>query len=401
MKAPFAIGVVLSCGAVAAACAAGGDSNDNGGATSGNDDAASDTTTAGDVALSDGAVDGLRRDGVAGDAGVSDDAPGADETIDAHASAEAEGGAGPGGEAGADAAADVAPEVGPTCIESDAGCMSMNPGACAAGVLRCDGGLSFCQPIQSSQTCYTGPATTRDAGVCKDGTQTCLGTLGACGGEVLPAQYENCFNTLDDDCDGVVNNGCPESVALGADDPIGAAGGAGGTLGSVHCPVGAFVTRVDSWFDNTDQKVSGVSIYCATPTLVQGATAYTITLAANAPAPYSTLTGGADPANERADDCGLAGLTATTYADGLADGFVEGLGNHCGTSSVTLNSNNTITFDFTTNGDESYSDWANSPGAFFLVQCPSNEVVVGFNLRYGAWLDEIQPICAQLLVKYK
>jgi hypothetical protein len=100
------------------------------------------------------------------------------------------------------------------------------------------------------------------------------------------------------------------------------------------------------------------SFYCATPALVKGVASYSVTLAADAPAPFATVTGENFPTDERTDDCGLAGLTAITDTTGLADSFVEGLGNHCGTSAV----------------------------------------MVGFNLREGFWFDSIQPICAALLV---
>ena len=113
-------------------------------------------------------------------------------------------------------------------------------------------------------------------------------------------------------------------------------GGTGGAASTVHCPKGAFVNRVDSWFDDTDQHARpGVSIYCATPTLVQGASSYSVTLTPSTPAPYQK-SAGPGATDERDDDCGATGLTAITYTTGLADNAIEGLGNHCGTSAVTL-----------------------------------------------------------------
>jgi hypothetical protein len=161
------------------------------------------------------------------------------------------------------------------------------------------------------------------------------------------------------------------------------------------------VTRVDSWFDDSDKHASGVSIYCATPSLVQGASAYSITLTPNAPAPHATAHGGNSPTNERADDCGITGLTAITYTVGAADNYVEGLGAHCGTSAVTLAADDTITFAFTTNGDTSYNAYAGGGGTFFDQACNANEVVVGYTLHTGSWMDNLQPLCAALLVNYK
>ncbi|MEZ4406333.1 MAG: MopE-related protein [Polyangiales bacterium] len=58
--------------------------------------------------------------------------------------------------------------------------------------------------------CFSAPDSYRDRGTCRAGTQTCaMGEWGTCMGEVLP-RAEVCTNTTDDDCDGTVNNGCPD-----------------------------------------------------------------------------------------------------------------------------------------------------------------------------------------------
>jgi hypothetical protein len=293
-------------------------------------------------------------------------------------------------------------DAAPACVDTDAGCVTGSPGACGAGTLHCAGGAAVCTPLATSQPCYSGAPATQRVGVCKDGTQTCTGTLGTCTGEVIPALVENCFNSDDDDCSGTVNNGCPIGLALGGDRPLGGIGGpGGGGPNPVHCPAGAFVTRVDSWFDNGDAHASGVSIFCATPSLVQGASSYSVTLTPNQPAPYATITGSKGPLSKRTDDCGIVGLTAITYTVGLADSFVEGLGAHCGTSAVTLKPDNTIAFNFVTQNDTSYDYFPPPVGSFFSSSCNPNEVVVGYTARTGSWMDNLQPICAALTVTYK
>jgi hypothetical protein len=58
------------------------------------------------------------------------------------------------------------------------------------------------------RTCYSGPAGTAGVGACTAGTQTCsMGGYGACNGQVVPAT-ESCADSLDNDCDGQVNEGC-------------------------------------------------------------------------------------------------------------------------------------------------------------------------------------------------
>src|SRR5438874_901074 len=76
--------------------------------------------------------------------------------------------------------------AGQPCVEG-AACTTGNQGACGAGKVACQGGAATCVPASTTQSCYSGAAATRDVGTCKSGTQTCIGALGSCGGEVLPA----------------------------------------------------------------------------------------------------------------------------------------------------------------------------------------------------------------------
>lgn len=79
----------------------------------------------------------------------------------------------------------------------------------------CNGRDDDCDGVIDGMTraCYTGPAATRDVPVCHDGTQICavvtpdVENWGACVGEQLPTP-EVC-NGLDDNCDGIVDNGVP------------------------------------------------------------------------------------------------------------------------------------------------------------------------------------------------
>jgi hypothetical protein len=68
-------------------------------------------------------------------------------------------------------------------------------GLCAPGMMR---------------VCYDGPEPTKHVGICKDGMQTCgnNGLWGPCDGEQLPKPQEDCSNSLDDDCNGMVNDHC-------------------------------------------------------------------------------------------------------------------------------------------------------------------------------------------------
>ncbi|MBI4706161.1 MAG: hypothetical protein HY744_34125 [Deltaproteobacteria bacterium] len=61
----------------------------------------------------------------------------------------------------------------------------------------------------STRSCYTGPAASRGIGMCQDGVQSCAGGTwsASCEGGVTPAA-ESC-DKQDNDCNGVVDDGCP------------------------------------------------------------------------------------------------------------------------------------------------------------------------------------------------
>jgi hypothetical protein len=119
-------------------------------------------------------------------------------------------------------------------------------GACSQG----EGGAA-CAP-GAAAACYTGPAGTLGIGACRSGLAICneQGTaLGPCDGEITPEQ-EICGNDVDEDCDGALDDGCPDLYPwverdgyyiLAKDDGVHFAG--------VDCPgnfFGADVTVVES-----------------------------------------------------------------------------------------------------------------------------------------------------------
>jgi formylglycine-generating enzyme required for sulfatase activity len=72
----------------------------------------------------------------------------------------------------------------------------------------------------AAEACYIGPPGTVGVGACRGGLAQCVnGERGACEGQVLPAAVEACANGLDDDCDGVPENGC--ACNLGDQQPCG------------------------------------------------------------------------------------------------------------------------------------------------------------------------------------
>mgnify|MGYP000907104957 FL=1 len=94
--------------------------------------------------------------------------------------------------------------------------------SCDSGFADCDGlPLNGCESNEGSCSCtpgdvvecYSGPPGTQGVGPCKAGQRTCNATgtgWGPCEGEKLPSP-DSCLNNIDDDCDGIVNNGFPNA----------------------------------------------------------------------------------------------------------------------------------------------------------------------------------------------
>jgi hypothetical protein len=102
-------------------------------------------------------------------------------------------------------------------------------------------------PIGMTRPCYSGPPDTLGYGACVGGMQTCVaatdgsGMWGACSGEVTPGS-EVCGDSIDGDCDGVIDDGCNCTSGMSRACYAGPASTRGVGLcrdGSQSCVVGA------------------------------------------------------------------------------------------------------------------------------------------------------------------
>ncbi len=68
-------------------------------------------------------------------------------------------------------------------------------------------------------SCYSGPAGTEGVGACKPGARLCLdsGALGPCAGDVLPKAADTTCDLVDDDCNGVTDDGYKDAIACTVD----------------------------------------------------------------------------------------------------------------------------------------------------------------------------------------
>ena len=100
----------------------------------------------------------------------------------------------------------------------------------------CDGTIDEgCECVTGdTRACYSGDPGLVGIGICTAGTETCIdGMWGACEGEVLPESAEDCEGG-DDDCDGLIDEGCTCEVGTTRD----CYGGAPGTAGVGACRSG-------------------------------------------------------------------------------------------------------------------------------------------------------------------
>ncbi len=114
-------------------------------------------------------------------------------------------------------------------------------GGGSAGWPGTDGG-GPCGDEGATEACYSGAPATQGIGACHDGTRTCSsGTWSACTGEVTPSN-EAC-DTKDNNCDGVIDEGC--SCVDGATQPC--TTGPPGTAGVGICKSGTQTCESGAW----------------------------------------------------------------------------------------------------------------------------------------------------------
>ncbi len=105
-----------------------------------------------------------------------------------------------------------------------------------------------------------GPDT--DYGICEFGSRDCInGEWTRCEGAIFPMATEDCGNSRDDDCDGTVNNGC-ECISEGETKPCGESNMGVCALGSSTCVDGQWSDCVGAIFPSTEICGDGIDNDC-------------------------------------------------------------------------------------------------------------------------------------------
>jgi len=219
--------------------------------------------------------------------------------------------------------------------------------------------------------------------------------------DLAHASVENCFNDIDDDGNGKINDGCPDTLSVGADVPLIAFGGSGGGAVSAHCPAGQVATAMRVYEDDYEAEMAGFGVGCSTLTLVRGASSYSVTVSAPAGL-YEFKGSGWDYYQNGVCDTSKFQVVWNTLMNTNESGaypYVHGLGMDCALGALTLSPTNQLSIAFTNLNTHFGYDYA--WGAEHPQACGASQAVVGYNGRGGAWLDQIQPICAPIVVNYK
>ncbi len=131
-------------------------------------------------------------------------------------------------------------------IECNEQCEAASDCSCGTGVPQCNNCTCSCTECTPNDTRQCGQT---DVGECSFGTQTCTaaGNWGSCIGAIYPTQ-EECFNSLDDDCDGAIDMADSDCATTCTD-------------GDTQC-VGSQKTQTcvgGVWVDDTFEKINDCS----------------------------------------------------------------------------------------------------------------------------------------------
>jgi hypothetical protein len=227
------------------------------------------------------------------------------------------------------------------------------------------------------------------------------------------AAIENCFNDLDDDCNGKVNDTCPVGLVTGPRRALTTRGGSGGMPSTIACPPDTYVVSISIWGASASGVIAGLGITCATPSLVHTPDRYAIVNTPLSPAPFAKVMGTIQPTTyfgtEPQSNC-TAGTSAATWVNSYSEPkigapqMMVALNAQCGLILLDQIGNNRLDISTTAFGaaDRFAVNYKSTPSALVGQDlCGPSGVLVGFDVRAGAALDSVTPLCAPLVPVYR
>ena len=108
---------------------------------------------------------------------------------------------------------------------------------------------------------------------------------------------------------------------------------------------------------------------------------------------------GSDTDNSEDDPCDITQFQVpwTNITD--TGSYVNGFLFNCASGALALSATNQLTISFTDLNNQ--FGWEYGGGTKHTQSCDSGQAIVGYNGRDGGWLDQLQPICAPIVVNYK
>jgi hypothetical protein len=200
---------------------------------------------------------------------------------------------------------------------------------------------------------------------------------------------ERC-NSLDDNCNGSLNEGCPSSIATCCTSNSGAVGGSGGSAFTDDCPAGRAIAGMNF---RSGSMVDRVQARCAPITLNINTTAspdYTYALQTGTLINDSVHggTGGTARSAACSGDDVVIGITGRNGSE------IDRLGFRCGR--VTIQRDGSNVWRVVIVNTTSSPQYGGSGGSLFTRTCAAGQIATGLFGRAASRVDQIGLRCSQV-----
>ena len=149
--------------------------------------------------------------------------------------------------------------------------------------------------------------------------------------------------------------------------------------------------------DPPSGSAPGVGVACSPVTLVRGASSYSLQL--TPPTQVASYFAGFFWDDYTDYACNVAGANMVFSTRLESSSLIDGMFFSCASPTLTLSSTNQLSITMTNTG--TYYGYTYGGGTTSTQPCGASQVVVGYRGRSDLWADQLQPVCAPLVVNYK